>query len=77
MSFFTKWSEDWLNAKNEREAVSQFKNNEELNESESISSDSDLEDNEKIAPSLDKESEDKQDLYMDVNMENQGYNSDY
>ena len=31
MSFFTKWSEDWLNAKNEREAVSQFKNNEELN----------------------------------------------
>ena len=28
MSYFTKWSEDWLNAKNEREALSQFKNNE-------------------------------------------------
>jgi len=29
MSYFTKWSEDWLNAKNEREALSQFQNNEE------------------------------------------------
>ena len=30
MSYFTKWSEDWLNAKNEREALSQFQNNEEV-----------------------------------------------
>ncbi len=29
MSYFTKWSEDWLNSKNEKEALSQYQSNEE------------------------------------------------